>query len=53
MKTNKKEKTFDAVKMMREIRDRISLETQNMTFEELQKYIDTRIKSSGLRPIGQ
>ena len=53
MKTNKKEKIFDAVKMMREIRDRISLETQNMTFEELKKYIDTRIKSSGLRPIGQ
>ena len=31
MKT-KKEKTFDAVKMMREIRDKISAETENMTF---------------------
>lgn len=52
MKT-KKEKSFDAVKMMREIRDKISSETQNMTFEELKKYIDSRIKTSGLRPIGQ
>ncbi len=51
MKT-KEEKTFDAVKMMREIREKISLETQNMTFEELKNYIDSRIKSSGLRQIG-
>ncbi len=50
---SKKEKSFDAVKMMREIRDIISLETQNMTFEELKKYIDSRIKASGLKPIGQ
>jgi hypothetical protein len=52
MKT-KKEKSFDSVKMMREIRDKISLETQNMTFEELKKYIDVRIKKSGLKPVGQ
>lgn len=32
MKTIKKEKTFDAVKMMREIRDKISVETQDMSF---------------------
>lgn len=52
MKT-KIEKTFDAVKKMREIRDKISSETQNMTFEELKKYIESRIKASGLKPIGQ
>jgi hypothetical protein len=52
MKTNK-EKTFDAVKMMRDIRDKISSETQNMTFDELKKYIEVRIKNSGLKPIGQ
>ena len=52
MKT-KKEKSFDAVIIMREIRDRIISETQNMTFEELKKYIDSRIKASGLKPIGQ
>ena len=39
METNKKEKQFDAVKMMREIRDKISSETENMTFEELKVYI--------------
>lgn len=52
MKT-KKEKSFDSVKMMREVRDKISVETQNMTFEELKRYIDSRIKTSGLKPIGQ
>ncbi len=52
MKT-KKEKTFDAVKMMREIRDKISNETQDMTFEEFKKYLESRIKESGLKPIGQ
>jgi hypothetical protein len=30
MKTIKKDKTFDAVKTMRDIRDKISAETQNM-----------------------
>jgi len=52
MKT-KKEKQFDAVKMMREIRDKISSETQNMTFKELKKYIDSRIKASRLKSVGQ
>ena len=49
----KKEKSFDAVKMMRETRDKINAETQNMTFEELKKYIDARIKTSEFKPIGQ
>ena len=53
METKKKEKVFDAVKMMREIRDKISAETQNMTFEELNIYIEARIKKSGLQPIGR
>lgn len=39
----KEEKTFDAVQMMREIRDRISLETQNMSFDELKAYIAERL----------
>ena len=51
MKT--KEKSFDSVKMMREIRDKISFETQNMSFEELKKYIDNRVAASGLKPIGK
>jgi hypothetical protein len=53
METKKKIKKFDAVKMMREIRDKISSETQNMTLEEFKKYIESRIKSSKFRPIGQ
>ena len=48
-----KEKSFDAVKMMREIRDKISSETQNMTFEEMKNYIETRLKKSGVKIIGQ
>ncbi len=56
----KKEKTparpnggLDAVKMMRDIRDKISSETQNMTFEELKVYIKAKIKESKLKPIGK
>ena len=50
---NKKVKSFDAVRMMREIRDKINFETQNMTFEEFKYYIESRIRASGLKPIGQ
>jgi hypothetical protein len=53
MKTIKKEKIFDAVKMMRDIRDKVSSETQNMTFAELKEYIRTKIKESKLKPLGQ
>jgi hypothetical protein len=48
-----KEKVFDAVKMMRDIRDKISAETEKMTFEELKKHIEAKIKLSGLKPIGR
>lgn len=53
MKTNKKEKTFDAVKMMREIRDKISEETQNMTFEQLKSYIQEKLTESNSKLVGQ
>jgi hypothetical protein len=53
METIKKEKTFDAVKMMREIRDKISAETQNMTFEELRSYIKNKLNDSKTKLIGQ
>ena len=53
METIKKEKTFDAVKMMRDIRDKVSSETQNMTFAELKEYIQTKIKDSKLKTLGQ
>ncbi len=54
MKTkNKVKKSFDAVRMMREIRDKLSQETQNMTFEELREYIKSQTKLHGLKPIGK
>ena len=53
MKTVKKEKTFDAVKMMRDIRDKVSAETQNMTLTELKEYIQNKIKESKVKPVGQ
>jgi hypothetical protein len=54
MKTNKKkeEKDFDAVKMMREIRDKIHSETKGMTFEQLRKYIDIKLATKK-RLVGQ
>ena len=53
METIKKEKTFDAVKMMRDIRDKVTSETQNMTFAELKEYIQNKVKESKLKPVGQ
>jgi hypothetical protein len=41
-----KNKEFDAVKMMRQIRDNISIDTQNMTFEELKAYIKSKLNSN-------
>jgi hypothetical protein len=53
MKTTKKEKSFDAVKMMRDIRDNISSETQNMTIDELKEYIKRKLTESNSKLIGQ
>ncbi len=53
METIKKEKTFDAVKMMREIRNKISEETKDMKFEELKAYIQAKLAESKMKPIGQ
>jgi hypothetical protein len=52
MKTTKKEKQFDAVKMMREIRDEISSETQNMTFDELKAYIKRKLGDDQTKLVG-
>ena len=52
METTKKEKQFDAVKMMREIRDKISAETQNMTFEELKAYIKKKLADNKTKLVG-
>jgi hypothetical protein len=43
MKT--REKPFDAVRIMREIRDRLSEQYKEMTFEEQKQYIRERLSS--------
>ena len=53
METKVKAKTFDAVQLMRDIRDKISNETQNMTLVELKKYIDQKLKQSPLKNLGR
>ena len=53
METTKKEKTFDAVKMMRDIRDQISAETQNMSFDELKAYIKKQLSQNKTKLVGQ
>ncbi len=40
----KNSKEFDAVKMMRNIRDEISREIQGMNFEEQKRYIRKRVQ---------
>ena len=50
MKTNKAPKSFDAVNMMRDIRTKISRETENMSFQELQAYIKRRLEEADAHP---
>ena len=38
------DKKFDTVKMMREIRDKLSKEFMNMSYDEQKRYIRERIK---------
>ncbi len=45
--------SLDAVKIQREIRKKISSETENMSYEELLEYIEQRVKKAGTKPIGQ
>ncbi len=43
MKTNRRQKDFDAVEMMRDIRKSINAEIKDMSFEELRAYIDAKL----------
>ena len=52
MEMNKKQKIFDAVKTMRDVRDKISLETQDMNLEELKAYIKKRLSESNAKVVG-
>ena len=53
MQTENKAKRFDAIKMMREIRDKISDETQGMSLDQLKKYVADRLKKSNRKTIGR
>lgn len=53
METKLIEKAFDSVKMMREIRDKISKETANMSFQELKKYIQEKLNKEVASPISK
>ena len=44
-----KTKKFDAIKTMREIRDKISLEIMNMTYEEERMFLDKLITESQMK----
>jgi hypothetical protein len=48
--TNKKtEKKFDAIKVMREIRDKLSVEIMNMTYEQERAYLDKLLANGKLQ----
>jgi len=40
MKAEKQKNTKSTIELLREIRDKISAETQDMTFDQLKKYVD-------------
>jgi hypothetical protein len=45
--TDKNEKDFDAVQLMRSLREQLSRETTGMSFEEEKEHIRSRIKNPG------
>lgn len=44
MTSKNRTKSFDCVKSVREIRDRISAEIANMSYEELRQWLDARVQ---------
>lgn len=53
MNKRKEKKAFDSVKMMREIRDKISQETKDLNYEQLRAYIKEKLKKGNVKLIGQ
>lgn len=53
METKGKTKAFDAVQMMRDIREKITEDTKGMTLVQLKKYIADRLKNSNLKALGR
>jgi RNase adaptor protein for sRNA GlmZ degradation len=50
MKTEKTKTEKTIMEQLREIRDNISIETQDMTFPELKNYIDRQLNQTSLHP---
>ena len=46
MTSENRTKSFDCVKSVREIRDRISAEIANMSYEELRQWLDERVQQN-------
>ena len=44
MTSENRTKSFDCVKSAREIRDRVSAEIANMSYEELRQWLDARVQ---------
>jgi len=53
MRAIKKEKHFEAVKMMRDTRDKISAETENMTLDDLKAFMKQKIAHNKSKLVGQ
>lgn len=49
MKNKKPGKKFDAIKVMRDIRDKLSLEIMNMNYEEERAYLDKILKEGQIK----
>lgn len=49
-KDKKSEKTFDAVKFMREQRDRITEDIMHLSPEEIVKYFEQKMKNKRIQP---
>jgi hypothetical protein len=46
METKIEKKEPSTISQLREIRDKMSAETQNMTFDELKKYVEYQLQGS-------
>jgi RNase adaptor protein for sRNA GlmZ degradation len=46
MSTVVKEQEKSTIEKLREIRDKVSAETQNMNFQELKKYVEQQLQES-------
>ena len=46
MNAVEKKKEKSTLEQLREIRDKVSAETQNMTFLELKKYVESQLQES-------